>query len=476
MDRERPFRTSLIAILIVVFAISVTHAAKGKKHGSTHDPQAITDAVLQADLMSYADRYASIAAQAIDDVERLEPPPNVRRVVLGDLVFSAAAAFTIAADADPQVALLDMVVMATLGRMIFEDHWLPEFGGYVEPVVVAMTDLEQEAWQITDPILTATQKAELLERIEAFRIAYPGLTTFSHLRFDDFPSKRASSSLKATSGGGIFKSVRRITDQVEQTRMLAERGMYLSTRLPLLGGGFADIWLSRLSFNPAVEDVLGDVRTFAEVSGRLAVAAEQLPVQITKERSETILQLADEFAAERKETVDHVFANIAKERQMIVDQLVAEEQRLTGVLAELRTTIEAGNELTLSVDALAERLDLGGEEDELSGTPGEPAKPFDIEDYRQTLIQATTAIQDLDKLVGSTHRLVDSDGADKLIPQVATAIDDVGTMGQDMIDRVFSRAILFLVLALVGFVLARLAYRWLEVRFFGLTAQGLDAG
>jgi len=458
----------VIAILATVLSASGADAAKGKKKGGAQDPQAITDAVLQADLMSYADRYASIAAQAIDDVERLEPPPNVRRMVLGDLVFSAAAAFTIAADTDPQVALLDMVVIATLGRMIFEDHWLPEYGGYVEPVVVAMTELEHEAWQITDPILTATQKTELLERIEAFHTANPELTTFSHLRFADFPSKRASSSLKATSGGGMFKSVRRMTDQVEQTRMLAERAMYLSTRLPLLGGGFADIWLSRLSFNPAVEDVLGEIHTFVDVSERLTNAAEDLPQQITSERTEAILQLAHEFAAERKETVDQVFVNIAKERQLIVDQLVAEEQRLTGVLAELRTTIEAGNELTLSVDALAERLDLGAEEP--PGESTESAKPFDIEDYRQTLIQATTAIQDLDKLVGSTHRLVDSDGADKLIPQVATAIDDVGTMGEAMIDRVFARAVVFLILALVGFIAARFAYRWLETRFFGAPA------
>lgn len=326
------------------------------------------------------------------------------------------------------------------------------------------TKLEDQAWQITDPILTATQKTELLERIEAFHLTNPELTTFSHLRFADFPSKRASSSLKATSSGGIFKSVRRMTDQVEQTRMLAERAMYLSTRLPLLGGGFADIWLSRLSSNPAVEEVIGDLHIFVGVSEQLTIAAEQLPQQITAERTEAIIQLAEEFAAERKETVDHVFVNIARERQMILDRLVTEEQRLTGVLTELRSTIEAGNQLTLSVDSLAERLNLGAEEP--PGESTEPAKPFDIEDYRQTLVQATTAIQGLDELVGSTHRLVDSDGANKLIPQVATAIDDVGTMGQDMIDRAFSRAILFLVLALVGFVVARLAYRWLETRFF----------
>lgn len=470
MGSVRAVVVSLVAVSITWSVASASATAKGGKKPRKANDSAVSEAILQADLMSYADRYASIAAQAIDDVESLAPPPDVRRLFTADLVFSAAAAYTIAADADPQVALLDMVVLASLGRMIFEEHWLPRRGVYAEPVVAALQDLELQAWKISDQFMTADQKAELRERIETFRLANPELTTFSHLRFADFPSKRASSTLAASAGGGIFKSVGRITDQVEQTRMLAERGMYLSTRLPLLGGGFADIWLSRLSTNPAVDGVIQDIDTFAEVSERLAVVAEQLPQQITTERTETILQLADEFKAERKETVDHVFVNIAKERQLIIDQLVAEEQRLTGVLAELRTTIEAGNQLTLSVDALAERLDLGGEDERQTREPVEPAEPFDIEDYRQTLIQATTAIHDLNDLVGSTHRLIDSDGAGRLVPQVATAIDDVGTMGEAMIDRVFARAVLFLILALVGFIAARLAYRWLETRFSSSTA------
>jgi hypothetical protein len=119
---------------------------------------------------------------------------------------------------------------------------------------------------------------------------------------------------------------------------------------------------------------------------------------------------------------------------------------------------------------LAERLKLGEEEAGKPGEPAEPAKPFDIEDYRPTLIQASAAIHDLNDLVGSTHQLIDSEGAERLVPQVTAAIDDVGGMGQAMIDRVFLWAVVFLVLALFGFVAARLAYRWLEKRIFGATA------
>ena len=59
--------------------------------------------------------------------------PRSRRALLGDVVYSAAAAFTIAADPEPQVALLDMVVMTTLGRMVYEDYWRPRFGAPDRP-------------------------------------------------------------------------------------------------------------------------------------------------------------------------------------------------------------------------------------------------------------------------------------------------------------------------------------------------------
>lgn len=468
MSHAKLCRAVVFAVAVALLLSSGTLAAKGASKKDKKDEYAVTEAELQGDLMSYADRYASIAAQAIDDVEQLQPPPEVRRQFAADLVYSAAAAYTIAADADAQIALLDMVVLGTLGPMVFEEYWRPKYGAVTDPVISALRKLEVDIWEIANRILDPEQQAELRERIEAFRAANPELTTFSHLRFADFPSKRATSTLKQKSGGGIFKSVRRITEQVEQTRMLAERGMYLSTRLPLLGGFFADIWLSRISFNPAVQDLLGDVHTFADVSERLATVAEQLPAQITEERNETIRQLALEFAEERAQTVDHVFEGIAAERKSAMEQLAAEEERLSGIFTELRQTLSAGNDLTLSVGALMDKLDLGPPAD---GTPAaqpvEPAKPFDIDDYRKTLVEAGATIRDLDNLVGTTHQLVDSRGADKLVPQLVASIDEVSKETRKIINHLFLLAALLIVIALAGYVIARLAYRWLAVRMLG---------
>jgi len=434
----------------------VGHAAKKQKS----DEYVLTEAELQLELMSYADRYAAVAAQAIDDVERLGPPPETRRAILGDMVFSAAAAFTVAADADPQLALLDMVVMTTLGRIVYEDYWRPRLGDAVEPVVTAFEKLEQDVWTVAAPILDEAQQQELRERIDTFHADNPELSTFSHLRFADFPSKRASSTLKKKKSGGIFSSVRNITDQVEQTRIMAERAMYLSTRLPLLTGGFADIWVSRLSFNPAVEDLREDLHTFALVSDRLATVAEQLPEQITSERTEAIEQVMREADTLRYDTIEHLFEGVAEERRAILSQLIEEEKRIGGLITELRHTLSEANTLTLSVDTLAQRLDLGA--------PAEPgAEPFDIEDYRATLIDAQATITEANGLVQTTNELLNSPGADRLVPSLVEAINQAGETSEGLVNHTVIRGGFLIVFFLVGLVIARLCSKWLELRIFG---------
>lgn len=456
IDLIMPLALALGAALLLVSGDG--HAAKKQKN----QEYVVTAAELQLELMSYADRYASVAAQAIDDVERLDPPPETRRAILGDLVYSAAAAFTIAAEADPQLALLDLVVMTRMGRMVFEDYWRPRLGAPTEPVIAAFEMLERDIWTVAGPILDAVQQQELNERIETFHAENPELSTFSNLRFADFPSKRASSTLKKKKSGGIFASVRNITDQVEQTRIMAERAMYLSSRLPLLSGKFADVWVSRLSKNPAVEDLRADLHNFAIVSDRLATVAEQLPAQITSERNETILQLAGEASTLRHDAIEHLLEGFAEEREATLRQLIAEEERLGGVLTELRHTLTEANTLTLSVDTLAQRVGVGA-----PPVPGEATEPFVIEDYRKTIVDTGVVVTGLNDLVLSMNELLNSPGADLLAPSLVEAINEAGETSEDLIDHSFLRAALLILIALVGYVIARLSYRWLDIRMFG---------
>jgi hypothetical protein len=92
-------------------------AAKDKKKRYV-----ITEVELQSVLMSYADRFVSIITQALEDFETLNPTPQARHVILSDLVYSQSAVYTIAAEPNPQVGLLDMVAVTTLGRIVYEDN------------------------------------------------------------------------------------------------------------------------------------------------------------------------------------------------------------------------------------------------------------------------------------------------------------------------------------------------------------------
>ncbi len=423
-------------VLVTVAALGLfsttiaVNAAKGDKQGA----YVLTEVELQSELMAYADRFASISAQAIDDFLRSGPTPEARFAVSGDAVYSASAAYTIAADANPEAALLDLVVLATLERLVFEQYWRPRLGRSVDTVTKAFGKLEGDAWQIAAKVLTTPQQQELRDMIKAFRRDNPEVSTVSHIRFADLPAMRKQSTLRRDKKtGGLFKSVRRATEQVELTRMLAERGMYLGTRLPLLTGYFVDAWLTQWTLNPALKQVLADVHGFAAVSDRLATVAEQLPKQIAEERKQTI------------------------------QQFLAEEKRVKGVLSELRQTLAEGNNLMVSVNTLTDKLDLGA--------PAEPAEPFDIKDYRDTMVALAGAADGLNALVGSTNELVKAPGLDKFLSRLTEVLDEVGKESEEVLDRAFTDAALLLLLGLVGYVIARLTYQWIARRVFATTHE-----
>jgi hypothetical protein len=155
---------------------------------------------------------------------------------------------------------------------------------------------------------------------------------------------------------------------------------------------------------------------------------------------------------------------IAEERQATLEQFIAEEERLGGLLTELRHTLTEANTLTVSVDGLAQRFDVGAPTD-----PGEPAEPFDIEDYRRTIVDTGTVVEQLNGLVLSTEGLLNSPGADRLMPGLIEAINEAGETSEDLVDHSFIRAALLILFALVGYVIARLCYQWLAMRMFGST-------
>ena len=465
----------VLAFLVIssaLFANVICQAASNSEHAHV-----MTVIELQSELMSYADSLESYLYQSFRHFDASDPDINTRRMVLDDIVYSMAAAFTIAGQPNPEVALLDMVVMVSLGRSIYENDHLKKFGKLVNPIVEGFRKLERDIWRLAVRVLDTEQQQELRHLILHWRMENPDQNAFSYIRFSDFAEQRGRSTLIPESKtGGIFKSVQEATQQVEETRMLAERGMYLGTRLPLLTGHMAESWVSQLLSNPQILSILKDLNRVSLVSERMANMTHQLPQQISVERTQSIEQIAQEMSKLRQATIDQVLkeANlwsnaflddfmqkvsvereatinqlmnrIAVERHNALQELIAEEPRVRGLITELRQTLSEGNDLLLSATTLAQKTGL----DKPSATP------FDIQDYRDTIVDTSKTAIELSTLVDKISELVNSEGMEKLLPQVIKTLDKVGLEGEQIVDKTFRQSILLILILLVGYVLVRL--------------------
>jgi hypothetical protein len=88
---------------------------------------------------------------------------------------------TIAASPNPAVGLLDIVVLTTLGRLIYEEHHHKQYGNLVQPVIAALRVLEMDIWRVASKVLTPAEQQELRALIHAWRRQYPAQTAFAYI-------------------------------------------------------------------------------------------------------------------------------------------------------------------------------------------------------------------------------------------------------------------------------------------------------
>jgi hypothetical protein len=81
-------------------------------------------------------------------------------------------------------------------------------------------------------------------------------------------------------------------------------------------------------------------------------------------------------------------------------------------------------------------------------------------------------VEKLNGLVLSTNELLNSPGADQLVPSLVEAINEAGETSEGLVNHAVIRGIFLIVVFLVGLVIARLCYRWLEIRLFGSPSTG----
>ncbi|MGD9079474.1 MAG: hypothetical protein PVG96_09040 [Desulfobacterales bacterium] len=323
----KPFLRICSCLLLTLAIVSiggggVQGATEEKDKDAKEKTYAINEAQLQSHLMSFADRFASIMDMTIAKFESFNPTGTTRYEVLELMTFSLHQAFLIAAESEPSVALLDMLSMVTLGRIFFEEEGQSRYGKITVPVIEGYRKAEADIRKVAEIVLTPNQMHNLMKVIRRWRTKNPEVKSFPLIRFSNFAADRRDASLtRADDPEGLFESVESASESVEEMRLLAERGMYLATRIPLLSGLFGDLWLTRIMNNPELQKALADVSQLSEGTAGLASIAEKLPDQIATEREATIKQMAGEISAARKAAMADVLAEVQRLEQRLIPEI-----------------------------------------------------------------------------------------------------------------------------------------------------------
>lgn len=390
---------------------------------------------LQLKVMRYADEYAGRIADPIAALKIEARTPEERLAVQDWSITQASAAYIIASGTNPTINALDMIVLATLSRMVLEQQGLSAFGDRVLPLLAVHRSLEPQSWELIDGVLNPDEKDQLQALIVDWRAEHPQARAVTQIRFTSFAAIAATASNPARTGGSLFSligldplsNLDPAVRELEQTRLLAERAIYYLQRAPKL----LDMQVERLSYQLAVMPEAK--QSFASVE-RIGLSAQAIG-----------------------ELTGNMPAIIASERQAIINQLTAllrsEQDHMQQLLLDVRQTLDAGTNTSESVtrtidalDALVARIQPAG------GAPGSTtaARPFDITEYANTARDVASAAQALQSLLAQAQ-----DSSAGLQRLTGAAKQDA----HDVIDFVFWRALALIVTFGSFLLLAAIAIR-----------------
>ena len=358
---------SCLAIVTLLCAAcgAASHSTPASQRPIAAGPATDTDPqILQSTVMSMSDDW-NIALGESMFVLQSAPGISMQTRFNGAsfLRNGMGASLDIAVGPNPRVAMLDLLVLATLQTWALEHTWagngIP--GNLVGPAKERLAEARGEMMSKASRFLAAEQLRELDRLINAWIEAHPRQVLVSFVRLSDFASDRNELTLEDRKlAYGLLKEVDEVTSAIDDARLLGERALWYAARYPYVIGQQAELTSLR------VTDI---------VSHEITVQREAFFAQLGRERAETI-RLIEES---RKDLVPVM----AEARETIASAKVLSEQVLRIVQA---------------IDGLVARFDH----------PGDDSGGVTTQDIKDILKETGASADKLAALVKAGDSLVES--------------------------------------------------------------------
>ena len=425
----------LLLLLIAVTVLSGCAVTNRLFRDRAAEERAAALLQIQLSVMRFADEYTAWVTERVGVFQRSTDDPGERLAAQSWLVSQATSAFTIAAGPNPELNAIDMLVFATLSRMVIEDRLVGEL--YVpraEGLLVAHRGLEERIWNYAPMLLSEAQVIELRSGIEAWHQKNPVVRAVPFIHFEDFAFASGATPAGGASSGSIFSflgldplsNLDPAVRELAQTRQLAERAVYYGQRAPKLISMEAQRLVFELAMTPESVGLLANVDRIGGAAQATGNLAADLPRLFAEERSAAIDQLTG-----------------------ILD---ARQGELQALAAELRATLEAGGTTSDSVRETIAALDvlLARFDRPASATARTDSRPFDVTEYTEALRMLGKTAQQLQVLLAQ---------ADGKVPALAQASEHATGQLVSLVDHVYWRLLQLILVLVAAVVLGALGYR-----------------
>jgi hypothetical protein len=408
------------------------------------EAQAMQLQELQLRVMRFADEYAGAIGEPVMIFQQQTKDANERLAAQNWRLTQSTSAYTIATGPNPVTNALDMVVLATLSRMVMEDSWVQEkYGERALPIRDAHRKLEPGAWALVSEILTETQIQQLHQVIDEWRAKNPQVRAVAYVYFKDFAKAighprpgetQSTGSLFSLIGLDPLSTLDPAVQEITQTRYLAERTIYYLQRSPKL----LDMQIERLAYQIAA---MPESRGALQDVNRVSLAAEA---------AGKVAQDLPEFISHEREAIIHQF----------MQELAAQQQQMLALVTALKGAMEAGTATSDSLQGtlrgLDDFLDRFQKKGEAPAPSAEPKKPFDIADYATAAREFAVTAKQLESLVAQLNA-----GVSPVSELAAKTVDDM----RSLVNFAFWRLIALFLVLVAAVLAAALVYRFTSRRW-----------
>ncbi len=271
-------------------------------HGRETDKPGST-ASLQAELMRFEGRFTARLVAAFAPL-RASDDLKVRLRAAEDELRFLSSVLDIAASAHPEVNVVDMVALVSLGRDAMMRRWdVPTYGDHSRAIDRCFERSLDDISTLARGVASSDVEAEVQQLLEGWRAENPDLLQVESVRLSTYVAEREATMAKRAPV--VFRLMHQAAHTADDAVLLGERALYAAQRLPFLvrkqaqvGGTelFVDLMRNLQSIElpltaanaPVILDVLGKLRD--------AVASSEKPLgsMAAMVRSDALRPLAAE--------------------------------------------------------------------------------------------------------------------------------------------------------------------------------------